>query len=341
MIPAARRWSSSDGDPPRPDERGVMRIERRGRVEDDEGEERVLGHLGEQVADPRRVAHPPRRRIERDRRPPEQQRPGQEQGCSMSWISGSSSDALNSGEKWTAHIIAANIIQAVTGCAMNRTTREWRTGRSQRCLACLRRAQPQDQGDRCAQREQAGPPPASTARAGPCGPRRATCRSDSIPETSAKASAVIPARKATVRRRGTGFPGCAALTRRTAHSHQPTATAMPRVGSGSNDQPSSSMSRASGARRGRSVRGGRGRRRQRPPATSPTSRATDDHDACHRRHGRTNRPRSSPSSDRLVVARSPRSPDRMVAVSALGRPAPALSSVVSPPQRARDHPRGR
>ena len=50
----------------------------------------------------------------------------------MSWTSGSSSDALNSGEKWTAHIIAANITQAVTGWPMNRTTREWRTGSSQR-----------------------------------------------------------------------------------------------------------------------------------------------------------------------------------------------------------------
>ena len=47
-------------------------------------------------------------------------------------MNGSSSDALNSGEKWTPHIIAANITQAVTGNAMNRTTREWRTGNSHR-----------------------------------------------------------------------------------------------------------------------------------------------------------------------------------------------------------------
>ena len=39
---------------------------------------------------------------------------------------------MNSGEKWTAHIIAANITQAMTGWARKRTTREWRTGRSQR-----------------------------------------------------------------------------------------------------------------------------------------------------------------------------------------------------------------
>ncbi len=68
-----------DGDPPRPDERCVVRVERHGRVEDDERQERVLGHLGEQVADPGRVAHPPGRRIERHGGPPEEERPAQEQ----------------------------------------------------------------------------------------------------------------------------------------------------------------------------------------------------------------------------------------------------------------------
>ena len=50
------------GQPPRQDERRVVRIEHAGRVEDHDRQERVLGHLGEQVADPRRMAHPPRRR---------------------------------------------------------------------------------------------------------------------------------------------------------------------------------------------------------------------------------------------------------------------------------------
>ncbi len=50
----------------------------------------------------------------------------------------------------------------------------------------------------------------------------------------------MPARNATVRLRGTGLAGCAAFTRRTAHSHHPTAMATPSVGSGSNVQPNSS-----------------------------------------------------------------------------------------------------
>ena len=79
MIPAARRWSSSAVDPPRPDERRVVRIQHGRGVEDHDREERVLGHLHEHVADPGRVAHPPRRRVERDGRPPEQERARQEQ----------------------------------------------------------------------------------------------------------------------------------------------------------------------------------------------------------------------------------------------------------------------
>ena len=39
---------------------------------------------------------------------------------------------MNSGEKWTAHIIVANISHAVTGWAMTLTTLEWSTGSSQR-----------------------------------------------------------------------------------------------------------------------------------------------------------------------------------------------------------------
>src|SRR5687767_5142442 len=62
-----------------------------------------------------------------------------------------------------------------------------------------------------------------------------------MPESRAKASAVRPAANATDRRTGTGFDGCAAFTRRTAHHHQTPATTMPSVGSGSNVQPSKSV----------------------------------------------------------------------------------------------------
>ncbi len=50
MIPAASRWSSSGGRAPRPDERRVVRVEDVAGVEDDHRQERVLGHLHEQVA---------------------------------------------------------------------------------------------------------------------------------------------------------------------------------------------------------------------------------------------------------------------------------------------------
>ena len=65
--------------------------------------------------------------------------------------------------------------------------------------------------------------------------------------SSAKASAAIPHRKAAVRLRGTGFPGWTVLTRRTAHSHHPTATAMPSVGTGSNVQLNSSEATVGGS----------------------------------------------------------------------------------------------
>ena len=51
-----------------------------------------------------------------------------------------------------------------------------------------------------------------------------------------------------VRRRGTRLSGWTASTRRTAHSHQPTATAMPSVGSGSNDQPNRRIDGVGGSR---------------------------------------------------------------------------------------------
>ena len=56
-----------------------MRIEDGRDVQDDDRQERVLGHLEEDVADPGRMGQPPRRRIDADRRPPEEQGAGQEQ----------------------------------------------------------------------------------------------------------------------------------------------------------------------------------------------------------------------------------------------------------------------
>ena len=64
---------------PREIQAGVVRIERRGGIQNDDGEERVLGHLEENVGDTGRVAESPRRGIEPDRRPPEQERAAEEQ----------------------------------------------------------------------------------------------------------------------------------------------------------------------------------------------------------------------------------------------------------------------
>ena len=50
-----------------------MRVQHGRRAEQDDGEERVLGHLQEHVHGPDRVRHPPRRGVDRDGRPPEQQ----------------------------------------------------------------------------------------------------------------------------------------------------------------------------------------------------------------------------------------------------------------------------
>src|SRR5689334_1147393 len=60
-----------------------------------------------------------------------------------------------------------------------------------------------------------------------------------MPDNRANAIASIPPANATLRRRGTGFDGWRALTRRTAQVHHDRTTRMPSVGSGSNVQPSS------------------------------------------------------------------------------------------------------
>ena len=44
-------------------------------------------------------------------------------------MSGSSSAASNSGEKWLTHMTAAKSSQATTGNARTRVTREWSNGR--------------------------------------------------------------------------------------------------------------------------------------------------------------------------------------------------------------------
>ena len=73
ISPPAICWSSSGGRSPRPDERRVVGVEDDRRVQDRDREERVLGHLEEHVHRPDRVGHPPRARVEADRRPPEQE----------------------------------------------------------------------------------------------------------------------------------------------------------------------------------------------------------------------------------------------------------------------------
>src|SRR5258705_714419 len=68
-----------------------------------------------------------------------------------------------------------------------------------------------------------------------------------MPEINANASASIPARNATVRRRGTGFVGWARSTWRTAHTHQVTIAAMASVGIGSQVQPNNSAAAVGGS----------------------------------------------------------------------------------------------
>ena len=68
-----------------------------------------------------------------------------------------------------------------------------------------------------------------------------------MPESRANAIAVMPRTKAHVRCRGTGLFGWSRSTRRTAHRHQMSETAIASVGSGSTVQPSRSDAAVGGS----------------------------------------------------------------------------------------------
>ena len=235
--------------------------------------------------------------------------------CSRSWINGSSSDALKSGEKWVAHIITANITQATIGWARNRTTREWRNGMSQR-----RRVSPE-------LRRRTRVTGAARARSGAATSISRTCWTmwtekrlvsyRSMPEISANASASIPPRKATVRRRGTGLRGWTESTRRTAHSHQTTVAAM-REGRDRLPGPPEQQGRG-GRRFGGNGSVGEDRADRdgcREQPTQPRNGRSDRLSSGHRRDGPTNgrRGRLDFTAHLVLSARDDRAPGRMAAV---------------------------
>ena len=167
---------------PRSRERHVVRVQRRRRVQDDDRQERVLGHLEEHVQRSRTGcgsrhgagSSPTAGHQNSSALPEEQQRA---RGRGRADPRGRES---NSGEKWVAHMTPANRTQATTGNARTRTTREWRIGRITRCRT-RRRGEPQQQRDRRAAARGAAPRRASAGRAGPCGSRTASCRSARSP----------------------------------------------------------------------------------------------------------------------------------------------------------------
>ena len=218
MIPPASCWSSSGDGPHGRLERRVVRVERRRREQDHDREERVLGHLQEHVHAAGRMGHAPRRRIEADGRPPEQQRRAEEQ------------DVL---EVVDPRVLERQVEQRrEVGCPTSRPRRRSRRrpgGRSRGVpgsggpagsSAAARPGWRPGAAASPARRARSGAPRrGSAARAGPCGPRTARCRTASMPDRSANAIAVSPPRKKTVRARGTGDAGWAAFTRRVATTH--------------------------------------------------------------------------------------------------------------------------
>ena len=158
-------------------------------------------------------------------------------------------------------------------------------------VARRRRAQPQDEGDRRGQRQQRR------------GDQHQQHVLDHVDREQRRVVAADPRqegeRQGQDARRGTrssggagpGSPGGPRSTRRTAHSHQTVTAARPRVGSGSNVQPSSSE--AGGRRLDRDGAVGERRRGQRhrgPDGPEPRERPMDPASSGHRPHGRTNRP---------------------------------------------------
>ena len=173
-----------------------MGVEHDRRVQDRQREERVLRHLEEHVHRPDRVAHPPRARVQADRRPPEEQPDGQVQGVleivdrrvleatrRRSARSGSTTSSPRRGPRST------------TGKVTTRITREWRIGRITRCRTCgvdTRRRRVIG----APERRSAAPRRGSAAGAGPCGPRRGSCRSVSMPDIRANAIDAEPGEEA-------------------------------------------------------------------------------------------------------------------------------------------------
>src|SRR5262245_18283566 len=155
--------------------------------------------------------------------------------CSNSWAHSFSRARLNSGEKWAPHMTAANATQATTGWANTLTGRERRTGTIQR-----RRTlglETRSNGVIGAASAMSGAASRSSSTGWTMWTENSAVSYDAIPDNSANAIAVRPAKNAIERARGTGVAGWAALTRRTARTQAVVAASNDSRTTGSNDQP--------------------------------------------------------------------------------------------------------
>ena len=278
-----------------------------------------------------------------------------------SWTSGSSSAASNSGEKWATHITAANMHPGHD--REGRDAHDPRVQDRQDPAAAGRRCDDTrsssvigaDEGDRGAPRR------ARAGCAGPCGPRTAPCRSARCPTAGRTPSASLgQGRSRPSAGAAPGWPGWAAFTRRTAHDHQPSATAIASVGQRL-ERPAEQQDRERRRlRRGRAV----GRRRRRPRPARPPGTTMRDGDAARRPIGRASRgivartgasghraPMRAPQTNDATTLRvswprsDRRAPTRPSPTSAR-RPVPVLAALaedldVELPRRAPLHHRAR
>ena len=314
-------WSTSGDGTPRPVQRRVVRIERRAREQDHDREERVLGHLQEDVHRPGpdgasatapgrgpTAGHQNSSAVTRNRT------------CSRSWSHGFSSAASKSGEKWVPHMTAANSSQATTG---------WDEPADRPRVEDRQEAAPPDVGPGDAQER------ASPARRQGDQRRRDEDQQEVLDHVDREQRRVVAGRSRTgartrsrTARRGTpasataarGWPGG---PRSRAGPPRASATAEPTSGSrisGSNDQPNRMLATVGGSAGtgpwASTAAGRRARRRarRRPPRRPP------------RRPRRRPRPtgdeawRDGPSSDhrRTLAGIGPRARSRSALGAALG-----------------------
>ena len=162
------------------------------RREDRQPQERRLRHAQEQVADPRRVGQAPGRWVGADDGPPEEQRRAQVQRV------------LEDVDR----LVVERRVEQRREVAAPHDRGEEDPGhdrerdhahrprvqhRQDHALSRLGRRHAQQQRDRRAHRRAAAPRPSSAAGAGPCGRRRASCRTCAIGEARAMSSTSKPA----------------------------------------------------------------------------------------------------------------------------------------------------